>query len=905
MEIFTKKSIVLKIVIALVIVILFNFSAPTISQATSAGDVIGGTLLAPIVDLLLAVSDGLMYLIQRLVLGMDSSLTKVSTEIGDTLPAVLAFVVGAAIVIGTAIITGGVSLIVGAVAIAASYATYKLTAEALPPTFYLPMYAISPEEIFTNQIALLDVNFFNPHDYQEIVTQTGVTSSEQISSASMLSSTIATWYVALRNLALIVLLSVLLYTGIRIVISSAVQDRAKYKEKLFNWLIAICLLFFMQYIMSFAMTMVETLSEGINSVNSKIKIELPDLQSAGYKIEVVSEEPGSEGEIAATDANTWFMEQGLLLDSSGNPITSGGDDVTGNYVWYTNLMGKVRLDMQLIEPEQTDDNEVLKKMGYTVLFLILVFYTVAFLVVYVKRLIMLAFLTMIAPLVAMTYSLDKMKDGSAQALNLWFKEYIFNLLIQPFHLILYTMLVGTAMEFASNNLIYSIVALGFIFQGEKLLRKFFGFESASTIESGSAIGGALAMAGIGLLKRATGGVKKGLKGGANTGTGETAKAIRQNRTNQLLDSGLQKQDVKNEKDATYQRNRMNTQETGTAQNISDKKGGSGESKSRELYRRSSNEQTDSDNPPPPPEPPTPPEAQTTEGNSNIIYDRYGHPKSWTQDDTRGMGQWARDTWVNSEAYDNLMHSKPIRFIKQRGEDAREIAEKISRGVGKIPKPIRNTIRGVTAVAGKGIKYAAPKLARGYARGILAGTAGLAGVAAGLASDDDKNILKYGATGLGAGWIAGGGAINMTDDAMQGVNEVMSTYNEAANGIEAEHSRQIAIEERAAMRDQNRRKLYREELGLKNSAEIKKAMEDSRKYRENGIMDDKLIIKAMKADGFGDRDSKERMILAGLATQVGNDNKKIEDLKKRLYDRGFEDKDINKYIDGIRKITGAI
>lgn len=48
---------------------------------------------------------------------------------------------------------------------------------------------------------------------------------------------------------------------------------------------------------------------------------------------------------------------------------------------------------------------------------------------------MLAFLTIIAPLMAMTYPLDKLQDGSAQGFNTWLKEYIFNLLIQPVHLI--------------------------------------------------------------------------------------------------------------------------------------------------------------------------------------------------------------------------------------------------------------------------------------------------------------------------------------------------------------------------------------------------------------------------------------------------------------------------------------
>ena len=523
MEILRKKNIVLKIVIALVIVILFNFSAPTISHA-GLGEIIGGTLLTPIVDLILAIGDGLMYTIQKIVLGMDSSLIKVSNEFTNAW-AIVAAVAAAALVIGVAVITGGASLLVGAVAVGAAYATYSVASNYLPPTFNLPVYAVSPEEIFSNQLAILDVNFFNPNTYEGI-QQAGITSNEQISTAGELQSIIASWYLMLRNFALIVLLSVLLYTGINIIISSSSQDKAKYKEKLFDWFVGICLLFFLHYIMAFATTVVQEVTTAINRENGKIEIILPDLGADEYYVEAANE---TTGELERMEALDWFSAQ------TSYPRVY--DENSKTYRWYTNLMGYVRLQMQLNDPSVTEDNELLSQAGYTILFVILVFYTVAFLVVYLKRLIMLAFLTMIAPLVAMTYPLDKMRDGKAQAFNLWIKEYVFNLLIQPFHLILYTMLVGSAMDFARKNIIYAIVAVGFIFQAEKILRKFFGFDSASTISNGSAIGGALAMAGVGALKRITGGGSKNKqKGGKESGQESGGnERLRTNRTNELLD----------------------------------------------------------------------------------------------------------------------------------------------------------------------------------------------------------------------------------------------------------------------------------------------------------------------------------------------------------------------------------
>ena len=38
----------------------------------------------------------------------------------------------------------------------------------------------------------------------------------------------------------------------------------------------------------------------------------------------------------------------------------------------------------------------------------------------------MAFLTMVAPLVAFMYPIDKMNDGKAQGFDTWIKEYIFN-----------------------------------------------------------------------------------------------------------------------------------------------------------------------------------------------------------------------------------------------------------------------------------------------------------------------------------------------------------------------------------------------------------------------------------------------------------------------------------------------
>ena len=898
MEILRKKNIVLKIVIALVIVILFNFSAPTISRADDLGEVIGGTLLTPIVDLLLAIGDGAMNLIQNVLFGIKDSLVKVAVpeaSFWETVGMVVGAVAGIALIVAVTVASGGTALaaiIPGIVAGAAgAYAGHEIAEAALPQTFYLPVYAISPEEIFQNKIGLLDVNFFNPNAYEDSKMQDGQV-VEQESTAETLQETIASWYLALRNFALVVLLSVLLYTGIRIILSSSSQDKAKYKEKMFNWIVAVCLLFFMHYIMAFATTVVEELSEGIKVINKPVVVKMPDLESLDYEIEIV----GEGGERGGVNAEEYFSTAGLISDS-------------GVYVWPTNLMGTLRIDLQM-EENLTEDNQLLRKMGYVILYLILVFYTIAFLVVYIKRLIMLAFLTMIAPLVAMTYSLDKMRDGNAQAFNLWIKEYVFNLLIQPFHLILYTMLVGSAMDFAAENMIYAIVAIGFIFQAEKILRKFFGFESASTLGSGSAIGGALAMAGIGALKKLShGGSKSREKGGKGSGNSNSSERqqVRTNRTNELLD---EQQSGQNNNQG------MNNGEQGQSQQNDDQENSTPQQRMLGAYDE--NYGSDDWN------------AQERDAMAREAY---------AQDNSSGMdysadeyAQTLRDSGYGEDEIQQMMSEDP-RYAQtnEQGDSTSMIDDNEASGTsmqgtnqadgasmqneekGKhVIRGIGRAFKGGLAVAGKGIRYVAPRAARLYAKGALAATAGIIGVAAGLASDDDRNILKYGAAGIGAGWLAGSGAINVVENADRGIRNTISsaasTYTLAAKGEEAEKQRQIAIEEREAMKDKSRQRLYKEKLGLKNNKEVKQALEDARKFRENGIMDDKLIIEAMSLDKktYGkDRASKERMIIAGLATDTGRDNKKIKDVQSRLEEKGLSKDDVKKYIDGIRGITGAI
>ena len=910
MKFYTEKTITNKIIIALVIVTLLNFICPNISSAS-----IGGILFEPIKDILLVIADGVMSIIQAMIYGTNLSVSFLTIKHKDEWQSAAAGIlagIATAVALVAAVVaapfTGGLSLgiIIGIAATSAfaGYVVTQVTANAIPPTFKLPIFLLTPEAIFANEVPLLDVNFFSEtrdglitdadgNKYIETITQTGQ-KIKMKSTALELRPTISKWYFALRNLAIVALLSILVYIGIRILISSSADDKAKYKQRMVDWLVAMCLLFFMHYIMAFAVKMTEEITKAVNSVNDPYYITFGDSDSKlkDYKYEAGSGD--SEGEYI------FNVSDGLGKTLHDNNIIT---DCNGKYIfmWPTNLTGKARIELQLEPTEDlTEDDIEMRQFGYTVIYLALVMYTILFLFRYLKRVMMLAFLTIIAPLMAMTYPLDKLQDGSAQGFNTWLKEYIFNLLIQPVHLILYTVLIGASMDLVADNIVFALVALGFILQAEKILRKFFGFEKASTVAGGSALGGALAMQGISQMSKLIAKGGKGGKsgGGENGNNGKTNPKLRTadkgKDTNGLLDKDREEQNARGNINAADELlNEATTPE--------DRAWLEAERAENEAVLNPVNE-TERDRI----------AREKAEVMNSDLSDEEKQRKleEIRESDTRGIGgvalDWAKDKYQGSKLEHGI---QGVTGAIRNRRDA--IGSKVGSVVRKIPKPLRNTAKTI----GKGIKYIAPKAARfatkAAVKGTLMGVGAVAAGTAGLVSDDFSNVFKYGIAGIGAGGLAGSG-INSVPD---GVDSIAGNISNGLNGLyEATHTkdeneaRQNRILDKQALRDPERVRKYQEELKVSKKEAHRIMKEEAQKYREAGVTDDKLIIKAMKAsrDDFGaDRASNQRILLAQMAGKVGDDQKKLKQIKERLVERGVPKVDIDNFIKTIKDINKII
>ena len=429
MKIFTKKSILQKTILVILTVLCINFIVPTYSNA----GFIGGVLINPLLDLTAALGDILQSLMQWCMTGQ--------AEAGESL-----FDSNIMVDQGDSRIDMGGSN----PTISVSTSDLDLGWFSNGDNYQVPIIKYTPEEIFSNKVPYLDINFINPK-------LTSLNTEYAIDGIAVsLQPTISSWYIALRNLSIVGLLCVLVYVGIKILLSSTAPDKAKYKQMFTDWLIALCILFFLHYIMSFVLVMIDSVNDAI--------------------------------------AGSGYTADSVVISVDGT-----------NY--QTNMMGAARFMVQ--------SKDTVQRFAYCIIYMALVAYTAVFTWHYLKRVLMMAFLTIIAPLVALTYPIDKMGDGKAQAFNMWLKEYVYNAIIQPFHLIIYMIFVGSAMDLAKSNFIYAIAAIAFILPAEKFLKKMFGFDRAPLGTMGALTGftaGSLAS------KLGKGGKSSGSSKGGDAGT---------------------------------------------------------------------------------------------------------------------------------------------------------------------------------------------------------------------------------------------------------------------------------------------------------------------------------------------------------------------------------------------------
>ena len=231
---------------------------------------------------------------------------------------------------------------------------------------------ITPFDILFNKVMLTDVDFTNVNASNVTTLNSSYYKVGNGEITKAFRANIAAWYYTMRMIAAAILLVILIYVGIRMLLSTIASDRAKYKKMLVDWITSLCLLFLLQYIIIFVTVINNALVNGLSQL----------------------------GDAAGVDKSIQEIKK---------------------YAFSLK---------HLIDPYS---------IAAAVAYLLLMWQTLTLFFTYFNRMLKLAFLVIISPLITLTYSIDKIGDGKAQALGTWLNEYIFGVLIQPFHCAIYMM----------------------------------------------------------------------------------------------------------------------------------------------------------------------------------------------------------------------------------------------------------------------------------------------------------------------------------------------------------------------------------------------------------------------------------------------------------------------------------
>ena len=261
-----------------------------------------------------------------------------------------------------------------------------------------------------NEISVFNINVFNMGDSYTV----GVKDPKTINQSSIivtLKENVAVWFYTCRTLAVMLNAIVLVYVGIRMAISSVASEQAKYKKMLIDWAVSIVIIFLLPYMMILIIKLYETMLNILYAIREAVT---------------------QKGE------------------------TSFEDEILDSIYRAFEFEGGMRIFM------------------YSLFFWFLTFMHIKFFIAYFKRTFNVFFLTIIAPFITVTYPIDKIGDGRAQAFRQWLAEYLINVLIQPIHAAIYIVFVFTAGKIAEEAPFVAMIFLLSLNEIEKIVRKVFG-----------------------------------------------------------------------------------------------------------------------------------------------------------------------------------------------------------------------------------------------------------------------------------------------------------------------------------------------------------------------------------------------------------------------------------------------
>ncbi len=218
------------------------------------------------------------------------------------------------------------------------------------------------------------------------------------------------YYFIVRNISIALILFILIYIGIRMAVSTLSTEKAKYKKMLEAWVVSLILVFAMHYIIIFICAILNNILGLIRDVAQNMYI------TDTLHVSQIESQIFTDASVLYGETNGWNLLSAVFT------------------MW------------------------------------VLIYYQLKFFMMYIGRIIEIGFLIIISPLVTITYSIDKIGDGRAQAFKTWLNELLMKASIQVVHAIIYLIFIGSAGYIATQHPLLAAVFFALLSRSEKIIK---------------------------------------------------------------------------------------------------------------------------------------------------------------------------------------------------------------------------------------------------------------------------------------------------------------------------------------------------------------------------------------------------------------------------------------------------
>jgi hypothetical protein len=316
---------------------------------------------------------------------------------------------------------------------------------------------VTIQKIIYNQVDALNANFF-----------TNSINSSEAPTSEIIREMVNTWYDFLGKLVIIIYMIALVFVGLKTILGG-VGAKAQAQELLVKWTMGIAIFFFFPYLMRYSFDLNEAL---LRTMQGQYGGSTP----VGSYVGEMSDLRTKDMELRSPE----YVERGTYL------LTLGSEEATQAYMESANKYQEKGDMMRLIRALAG----ITGRMIYVILWYIMLWQLLVFIYIYYKRYLIIAFLIAIFPITLIEYVIGTVVTGKQSSISSWSKEFFVNVFLQSIHAIVYGIVSSVVINQITSalnaegvnsiNWLLMIVAINFVFAGEKMLR---GIINAAATES--------------------------------------------------------------------------------------------------------------------------------------------------------------------------------------------------------------------------------------------------------------------------------------------------------------------------------------------------------------------------------------------------------------------------------------